>query len=310
MSSSSFEQQNPAIQRLSQCSDPHLAYSARLKQCLVIHGEEPHHFFKCICEKLNGFVSNPTIFPWTTGTSKEVFEPYSDDDKIENFLNCVDVLDTRQLPHVESDILLYYDLIVFPLYSTLGNNEKFILRLQQLISEKRIAILFLRGYVPFELGYVIEHHYRDYELSGKVIFDLTVFNELSSRSEVLSKFQTKHHDILTSVAENPQKLISLDNYLFGLDQERLNDDPSVWHIVCKSEDDRFCLLIHKEHRVMFTPWYGFSHGNLFSHDIVKYFCKFLLMEHLIERESKLKKDLLSKLKNRQLTDLLVVIDDC
>ena len=64
------------------------------------------------------------------------------------------------------------------------------------------------------------------------------------------------------------------------------------------------LLIHKEEKALFAPWYGFSHGNELNHDIVAYFCKFLLFEHL-ETNGKLCMNLMKKSELVQLVDLQI-----
>ncbi|KAG2382490.1 hypothetical protein C9374_005070 [Naegleria lovaniensis] len=274
-----------SITRLAKCKDQ-VSTSGPLKQCLIIHGEEPSHFFKCI-----------------------FYEPYEIDDEV-NFLYCVDSILGQDLHDVEPDILLYYDLVVFPLHADLRSNEKFITKLKQLASEKRIAILFLRGvHVPLALGYLVDPRYADYA-DGVIQFDLTVFNQLCEGSEILPKLRATHQDVFVAIAEHPELPISLnDQYIFCVDKPWLIYEPSKWYIIANCEGDRPCFLIHKEQRVMFTPWYGFSHGDYFAHDLVKYFCKYLLGEHLAERESKLKSNLFLKLENRQLLDVVIVVDE-
>ena len=94
-----------------------------------------------------------------------------------------------------------------------------------------------------------------------------------------------------------------DMYKNGVSLKSLCDREK-WNVIAvDSNESQGTLLFHKEERALFTPWYGFSHGHELNHDIVAYFCKFLLYEHLVKRNDSLGKNLLNKHKLRQLSDL-------
>ncbi|KAG2388862.1 hypothetical protein C9374_000301 [Naegleria lovaniensis] len=267
------------FRRIAQTKDP--INTKKLKKVLIIRGKEPDHFFTCICEKFNGFVKNPEVFEW------------------KRF-------------HFD------YDFVVFPLYAGCFISaplapifSEIMNIMKELISSKRVAALFLRGSneysVPSRLGYVytdIQKGFVDFTCET-VDINVEVLNETCMKSDILLEFKAKHPDLFIQ-NEKHKKVALANTYLSGLSITSCTDI-SNWHILAQAEEGKkLCMLIHKTERVMFTPWYGFSHGNQLSHDLVRYFCKYLVLEYLREESSTFKTKLCQKYQNYQLCDISVM----
>ncbi|KAG2388787.1 hypothetical protein C9374_000226 [Naegleria lovaniensis] len=309
------KQQNP-FRRIAQTKDSPVD-SKKLKKLLIVRGQEPDHFFKCICEKFNGFVKNPELLNWRT----RVFSPYEPDDSFA-FLCSVDVLDQAELTpeHVERFRFHFdYDFVVFPMYAGFNISSEVIKSvfneimsiMKDLISSKRVAILFLRGSnaysVPSRLGYIsnnLESGFADCTSQPMMEIDVSRLNEICMNSSILLEFKTKHLELFSQHVK--QKSVDLSQtYKWGLPVENCIY-LSQWNILATAEErKKICMLIHKTERVMFTPWYGFSHGNQLCHDLVRYFCKYLVLEYLIGDDTVFKTKLSQKYQNFQLCDIVV-----
>ncbi|KAL9653737.1 hypothetical protein ABK040_012799 [Willaertia magna] len=67
----------------------------------------------------------------------------------------------------------------------------------------------------------------------------------------------------------------------------------------------YCILVHKQYKVLFSHWYGYSHGNAFSHELLSSLLKYLLFEHSNEKGRKI---FIQKLWNECVEGKLVDID--
>ena len=309
--------------RISQTRDPDVVFSSSsssstigLKKLLILRGKEPPHFFTCICEKFNGFVRNPELFKWH---NKE-FQPYQPDDSFA-LLSCVDAMDQADLTQEHIRIFRFYfdyDFVVFPLYAgcDVPSHIEPLLNdilnmMKELISSKRIAVLFLRGgreySVPCRLGYVkdVKQGFVEYAFQYMDI-NVTALNETCLKSALLMEFKTKYPELFIQHEKIQQSVDLSQSYICAVLAEACTD-LSKWNILATAEEGKkLSLLLHKTERVMFTPWYGFNHGNELSHDIVRYFCKYLVLEYLREDDSNFKMKLTQKYQNVQLCDTAVV----
>ncbi|KAG2381890.1 hypothetical protein C9374_005682 [Naegleria lovaniensis] len=307
------------FQRISQTKGP--MDPKKLKKLLIIRGQEPDHFFSCICEKFNGFVKNPELFKWMEfNRVHDEYKPYQPDDSFA-FLSCVDIVNQESLQNEHIELFRYhfdYDFVVFPLYAGCSISERvepifheIMNIMKELISSKRIAVLFLRGSneysVPSRLGYVCtstQQGFVDYTYQ-MIDIDVEALNEVCMNSIMLLEFKTKHSYLF--MENEKHKIVDLSQtYLCGM-KVKSCIDVSQWHILAKSEDgQKLSMLIHKTERVMFTPWYGFCHGNQLSDDLVRYFCKYLVLEYLNKDDLNFKAKLYGKYQHCQLCDVVVI----
>ncbi|KAF0984099.1 hypothetical protein FDP41_008014 [Naegleria fowleri] len=298
------------------------------KKALIIHGDEPDHFFSCACEKFAGFVRDPQVFVWPP--KNFTFQPDRPDDSFA-FLSGVDLIHQLDLidpqAHSAEYLRTQYSLIVFPLYAGSGTMtgeqakrfSEVISMIKKLIIQKQITVLFLRGSansVPSRLGYMSDEGSQDgfvgYTLESTLELNMNELNELAVRSRVLTEFlNSKLLSECSTIRMDEQlnKIVTIQNasFLCGIPRGHLKDRSS-WHLLISSSSElKDCLLIHKEHRVFFTPWYGMPTNENMSHHIVKYFCKFMVEEYFVKNggadfQVKMK----SKYQNQQLIDIVVV----
>lgn len=242
-------------------------------------------------EKFSSFVA-------TDASSRKVKSGFAFDITPENlcFLSGLDRIEWSQFEKSYLDLRGKHDLLIFTFYSggiqywnssnddypsIMSSSRSFHQILRTEIEARRISVLFLRGTsasVPSRLGFVnphVNHGYVDY-VQGKLEVNLNAIKELSVKSSNFSLFLQENakyfNEESNTVCCNPP-----DTYMCGIDEKSLVD-VQKWNVLMSSVDHpkHFSLLIHKEYKVMFTPWYGFSHGKQLAHDIVLYFCRYLL----------------------------------
>ena len=270
-----------------------------LKRLLLVYNkqDEPKHFFKCNKEMFASFVSDPIIFD-----SEILMETILNVQTI-TFLKLFAVVDHFEFAKNYTSLLNEFDMVAFTLYSGASVLEESMKYLKPLLKEK-IAVLFLRGYTasaPLQLGYINDTMVG---FTSSFMLYASVLEKLAMNSPTIHEFKHKHCMKLLDVGGVTTPELA-DMYLNGVTLKSLCD-PEKWNIIAvDSNESQGTLLFHKEERALFTPWYGFSHGNELNHDIVAYFCKFLLFEHLVKRKDNLGKNLLNKHKMVQLSDLSI-----
>ncbi|KAG2385520.1 hypothetical protein C9374_003335 [Naegleria lovaniensis] len=290
-----------------------------------MHGTEPDLFFQCACEKFAGFVQDPQVFVWPP--KNLTFQPHRPDDDFA-FLSGVDVVHHLDLqPQVHADRLrTQYSLIVFPLYSGCAvpsTQEQCFSEvmdlIRDLIVQKQIAVLFLRGSensAPYRLGYVcdgVEDGFVGYTTQNELEMDMNELSELAMRSRVLTEFQNSKLflDSIVRVDEiHKNSTIPNTSFICGIPRMHLKNS-SEWHLVIGTarmhpNEATECLLIHKEHRCFFTPWYGMPTNEELSHHIVKYFCKFMVEEYFVKTGADFQTKLRSRYQNQQVTDIVII----
>ncbi|KAG2393291.1 hypothetical protein C9374_006822 [Naegleria lovaniensis] len=299
--------------------------SRNKKKALIIHGAEPDHFFQCACEKFAGFVRDPQVFVWPP--KNLTFQPHRPDDDFA-FLSGVDLVYHLDLhPQVHAECLrTQYSLIVFPLYAGCSipltqqqTFSKVMDLIRDLIVQKHVAVLFLRGSansVPHRLGYICnggEDGFVGYTTQKELELDMNELSELAMRSRVLSEFQNSKL-FLDSIKQMHQinniGTIPNTSFICGIPRAHLKNS-SEWHLVIGTalmhpNEARECLLIHREYRCFFTPWYGMPTPDELSHHIVKYFCKFMVEEYFVKTGDGFQAKLKSTYQNQQVTDLIII----
>ena len=270
-----------------------------LKRLLLVYNQkdEPKHFFQCNKEMFSSFVADPII-----SDSDIMLETIHKIQTI-TFLKLFAVVDRFIFAKNYMSLLNEFDMVAFTLYSGAPELEESIKYLKPLLKEK-IAALFLRG-VPKHLGYTTTPMVG---FTTSFMLYVSKLETLAMNSPTIHEFKHKHCKKLLDVGGVTTPELS-DAYKSGVSLTSLCDREK-WNVIAvDSNESQGTLLIHKEERAMFTPWYGFSLGNELNHDIVAYFCKFLLFEHLVKQRDTLGKSLLNKHKLRQLTDLAIYTVD-
>ncbi|EFC41063.1 predicted protein [Naegleria gruberi] len=303
----------------------------QLKSTLIITADsgEPSHFMKTIREKLCSFVRAPIyleqqISLLDPNVSIPWLETVSEKDLI---FKAVDLIAQTDLcscrPGVIKSLLRNYDLLVFTLYAGTGTrmwDQETLSIFHQLIDSNQIAVLFLRGSeqaMPFKLGYSLGRTDGFIEfITGDIALKVDKIKQINQKSlEVLinrQKMNLKDNIQESSPTETiltPNCIYLSDTYMCGVVVTTLTrkDD---WHFLAESSDyqgkDRVSWLVHKNNKVMFTPWYGFSHGNNSQYDITFYSLKFLLFEYLRKSGETFVSNLALKQINNQLSDMEII----
>ncbi|KAL9657566.1 hypothetical protein ABK040_000993 [Willaertia magna] len=262
------------------------SFNLKLKTALIIYAgqSEPQHFEKCIEEKLTSFVKKD--FKLTCCQSNMIF------------LSKVDRLNCHEMKNAK--ILKNYDIIFTTLYAK-NFTDQICLKLKKYIESKRIALVFLRGAgnaILKELGF-LNVSSLNFGYGSDFCLDNKVLNELKEKSKYLQDFYRKYNFLITDnqkidnynlsnidvsdsfVAQvSFSQIININDwYTIGLLNGKQNIDQQEQQTLTNKKEN-FCILLHKKYKVLISHWYGFSHGNEFSHDLLSNLLQYLLFEHL------------------------------
>ncbi|KAG2382070.1 hypothetical protein C9374_005862 [Naegleria lovaniensis] len=289
---------------LERSSDQAARTQQPLKRALIVYSSsDPEIFMKIVYEKFSSFVA-------TTQNSERQAKSdiaYSYTPEKLCFLSGLDRVEYHQFATSYVDLIGRHDLLIFTLYSggdwqahnSSSGLEQYLLNE---IESRRVSVLFLRGShgsAPSKLGFVkasVKSGYVDF-VQGTTAINLQEMNELSLKSSNIAAFMNENAQYFKKEA-NTTCCDLEDCYLCGIMETSLVD-LKKWHVLMKSahHPKQLSLLVHKDYKVMFTPWYGCSHKNQVSHDIVLYFCRYLLYDAFQSSESTMKTRLLNQLLN-------------
>ena len=189
--------------------------------------------------------------------------------------------------------------------------------INELVDRKLLAVVFLRGTgesIPLRLGFV-NQGYINYTDGIRTKLLLENYPEL--RSENINYFLTKYQNEIhthsytvdPNVNEPPIEVTNCielaDSFMCGLKLNTLTQ-VSDWHFLARSinETELYSWIVHRTKKVMFTPWYGYSHGNKCQHDLALYASRYLLFDHL-KQHGCFFHNLHAKSLNYQLSDLVI-----
>ncbi|EFC40135.1 predicted protein [Naegleria gruberi] len=298
-----------------------------LQSALIIRADtsEPAHFMQCIEERLCYYVKNPKLFKTSEESTESHWTRFMLDQKC--IFKKVDRINESSFcslqPQVMRSFLRGYNIVFFTLYSGTytGFDSVVVGVINDLINSGELSVVFLRGAgrsVPMRLGFVrrkdANDGYVEYTDGTYVQLLLQNIKQLDNQSltifvnKCMNKLENRVQTI-GEVEETIEDCLKLDDlYICGVCDTTLSN-VNDWHLLARSvsEREKYPWVIHKTKKVMFTPWYGYSHGNENQCLLTLYALRYLLYEHMkhFHNINSFKSNLLIKIINNQLSDISI-----